>query len=77
MKDEYCLCHLATGDMLRAAVAQGTEMGKKAKSIMDAGVHELMTVRCMAPGTAVDDGNAFSKYWRNNTPAGVVQNLDD
>ncbi len=35
--DEQCLCHLATGDMLRAAVRNGTEMGKKAKSIMDAG----------------------------------------
>eukprot|EP00611_Tribonema_gayanum_P017916 TRINITY_DN3089_c0_g1_i1.p1 TRINITY_DN3089_c0_g1~~TRINITY_DN3089_c0_g1_i1.p1 ORF type:complete len:241 (+),score=90.36 TRINITY_DN3089_c0_g1_i1:105-827(+) len=37
VKEEYCLCHLATGDMLRAAVAAGTEMGRKAKSIMDAG----------------------------------------
>jgi adenylate kinase len=37
IKDEYCLCHLSTGDMLRAAVKNGTEMGKKAKSIMDAG----------------------------------------
>ncbi|KAJ1415091.1 adenylate kinase 1 [Ochromonadaceae sp. CCMP2298] len=37
IKDEYCLCHLSTGDMLREAVKAGTEMGKKAKSIMDAG----------------------------------------
>lgn len=37
IKDEYCLCHLSTGDMLREAVKNGTEMGKKAKSIMDAG----------------------------------------
>ena len=37
MKDDLCLCHLATGDMLRDAVAAGTELGKKAKSIMEAG----------------------------------------
>lgn len=37
VQDEYCLCHLATGDMLRAAVAAKTDMGLKAKSIMDAG----------------------------------------
>lgn len=37
VKDEYCLCHLATGDMLRAAVAAKTDMGIKAKSLMDAG----------------------------------------
>jgi adenylate kinase len=38
IKDEYCLCHLSTGDMLREAVKAGTEMGLKAKSIMDAGM---------------------------------------
>lgn len=37
IKDEYCLCHLSTGDMLRDAVKAGTEMGIKAKAIMDAG----------------------------------------
>mmetsp|Transcript_26588 Transcript_26588/g.25455 ORF Transcript_26588/g.25455 Transcript_26588/m.25455 type:complete len:243 (+) Transcript_26588:85-813(+) len=37
IKEEYCLCHLSTGDMLREAVKAGTEMGVKAKSIMDAG----------------------------------------
>lgn len=35
--DEYCVCHLATGDMLRAAVAEGSDMGKKAKEVMAAG----------------------------------------
>ncbi|CAN0148609.1 unnamed protein product [Ectocarpus sp. 8 AP-2014] len=37
VKDNYCLCHLATGDMLRAAVAAKTDLGLKAKSIMEAG----------------------------------------
>eukprot|EP00286_Rhodomonas_abbreviata_P029328 CAMPEP_0181300194 /NCGR_PEP_ID=MMETSP1101-20121128/6758_1 /TAXON_ID=46948 /ORGANISM="Rhodomonas abbreviata, Strain Caron Lab Isolate" /LENGTH=236 /DNA_ID=CAMNT_0023405411 /DNA_START=40 /DNA_END=750 /DNA_ORIENTATION=+ len=37
IKDEYCLCHLSTGDMLREAVRSGTDMGKKAKQLMDAG----------------------------------------
>lgn len=35
IKDEYCLCHLATGDMLRAAVAAKTPLGIKAKEAMD------------------------------------------
>ncbi|KAJ3021315.1 adenylate kinase [Thoreauomyces humboldtii] len=37
IKEKYCVCHLATGDMLRAAVRAGTEMGKAAKKVMDAG----------------------------------------
>jgi adenylate kinase len=31
------LLHLSTGDLLRAAVAAGTELGRKAKPLMDAG----------------------------------------
>jgi len=30
-------CHLATGDMLRGQIKAGTELGKQAKGIMDAG----------------------------------------
>lgn len=37
IKQENCLCHLATGDMLRAAVAAKTPLGLEAKKAMDAG----------------------------------------
>ncbi|CAI9275171.1 unnamed protein product [Lactuca saligna] len=37
IKDEFCLCHLATGDMLRAAVAAKTPLGIKAKETMEKG----------------------------------------
>eukprot|EP01026_Neomeris_dumetosa_P040781 TRINITY_DN3374_c0_g1_i12.p1 TRINITY_DN3374_c0_g1~~TRINITY_DN3374_c0_g1_i12.p1 ORF type:complete len:252 (+),score=45.33 TRINITY_DN3374_c0_g1_i12:32-757(+) len=37
IKKEHCLCHLATGDMLREAVAAATPMGLKAKQAMDVG----------------------------------------
>ncbi|GAA98155.1 uncharacterized protein L969DRAFT_93236 [Mixia osmundae IAM 14324] len=37
IKDKYCVCHLATGDMLREQVKQGTPLGKEAKKIMDQG----------------------------------------
>lgn len=33
----YCVVHVSTGDMLRAAVAKGSELGLKAKAHMDAG----------------------------------------
>lgn len=37
LEKEKGLAKLSTGDMLRAAVAAGTELGQKAKSIMEAG----------------------------------------
>lgn len=35
--DEFGFTHLSTGDLLRAAVKEGTELGLQAKSYMDAG----------------------------------------
>lgn len=37
LAEEFGVKHISTGDMLRAAVSAGTELGKKAKAIMDAG----------------------------------------
>jgi len=37
IKEKYRIPQISTGDMLRAAVKAGTELGKKAKAVMDAG----------------------------------------
>jgi len=37
LMDKYSLPQISTGDILRAAVKDGTEMGQKAKKFMDAG----------------------------------------
>ena len=37
LSERYGIPHISTGDMLRSAVEAGTELGRMAKSIMDAG----------------------------------------
>ena len=37
LKDTYGIPQLSTGDMLREAVAKGTEVGRQAKAVMEAG----------------------------------------
>lgn len=37
IKEKFCVCHLATGDMLRSQVAKKTDLGREAKKIMDQG----------------------------------------
>jgi adenylate kinase len=55
----YDLAHLSTGEMLRAAVAAGTEVGRQAKAIMDAGrlvpdevINDLVAERIEQPDCA-------------------------
>lgn len=37
IKEKYGIPQISTGDMLRAQIKAGTELGMKAKAIMDAG----------------------------------------
>lgn len=37
LKDQLGYAHISTGDLLRAAVKEGTELGRRAKGFMDAG----------------------------------------
>ena len=62
IKDKYEIAHLSTGDMLRGAIAAGTEVGKQAKIVMDAGklVSDDIIVRLVEERTADNDcANGF------------------
>ena len=62
LQDRYGIVQLSTGDMLRAAVAAGTALGKQAKAVMDAGklVSDDLIVAMIAERIAkVDCANGF------------------
>lgn len=74
IKNSYCLCHLATGDMLRAAVANKTPLGLEAKKAMDAGalVSDDIVVGLIAEATKKPEcrtGFVLDGFPRNVTQA--------
>jgi adenylate kinase len=59
LTDKYGIPQLSTGDMLRAAVSAGTDVGKRAKAVMDAGglvsddiVNQIVSDRIVEPDCA-------------------------
>jgi adenylate kinase len=80
LEDRQGLKQLSTGDMLRAAVAAGSETGKKAKAIMDRGdlvpdeiVVSIIGERLDAPD--VTKGFILDGFPRNTTQADALDAL--
>jgi len=57
LEDAYGLVQLSTGDMLRAAVRAGSEIGRRAKQIMDSGqlVPDEVVIQIIADRIALPD----------------------
>ncbi|WP_026493618.1 MULTISPECIES: adenylate kinase [unclassified Butyrivibrio] len=55
--DKYSVPHISTGDIFRANIKNGTELGKKAKEFMDKGqlVPDELTVEILLDRVAQDD----------------------
>jgi len=50
LKEEYSVCHLATGDLLRAEIGSGSQLGTEIKSVIDQGklVSDELVLRMVA-----------------------------
>ncbi len=78
--DTYHLCHISTGDILRAAVKDQTPLGVKAKGFMDAGdlvpddlIIDLMKERMQQPDTA--EGVILDGFPRTTTQAVALDGM--
>lgn len=78
--EKYGIVQLSTGDMLRAAVAAGTETGLKAKAVMEAGdlvsdeiVNQIVSDRISEPDCA--RGFILDGYPRTLAQADAVEDM--
>ena len=57
---EFGFAHISTGDLLRAAIKEGTKLGKKAKGYMDEGklVPDDLVVDLVKERLTADDAQA-------------------
>jgi adenylate kinase len=77
LASEYDIAHLSTGDMLRKAIAEGTELGRRVKPILEAGdlvpddlMIELIRGRIQSPETA--DGFILDGFPRTMAQADAL-----
>ncbi len=78
LHDDFALPHISTGDMLRAQVADETELGREAKRYMDAGelVPDEVIVGMIIDRVAADDareGFLLDGFPRNKTQADALR----
>jgi len=78
--DAYGLAHISTGDILRAAVAAGTPLGREVKSILDAGqlvsddiVNQLVRERLGEPDAT--KGAVLDGFPRNLVQAEALESF--
>jgi adenylate kinase len=75
---DFGLAHISTGDMLRAQVAEGTELGREAQKYMKAGklVPDEVIVGMITERIGVDDardGFLLDGFPRNEAQAGALE----
>ena len=73
LKVKYNLAHLSTGDMLRAAVAAGTDIGKQAKAIMDAGQLVSDDVMCGVVADRIEEPDCADGFMLDGFPRTLGQ----
>src|SRR5690625_1633021 len=80
LKKELNVVHISTGDLLRAAVAEGSELGRQVKSVLEAGelVSDELVLGLIEDKLARSEAAAgfiLDGYPRNLAQAGALDKL--
>src|SRR3954447_17104352 len=73
LSKDFRLPYIATGDMLREAVEEGTELGQKAKEYMDAGDLVPDELICAVIEERLDSGEADDGFLLDGFPRTIGQ----
>jgi adenylate kinase len=75
LADKFNLVHLSTGDMLRAEISAGTDLGKKMSSIMSKGelVPDEVVIEMIA--ARIDSTKGFAGFLFDGFPRTVAQTI--
>ncbi|GAA5110633.1 adenylate kinase [Bartonella jaculi] len=73
LTEEYHIPQLSTGDMLRAAISKETEVGKKAKAVMDAGALVSDGIVNQIVSDRIDESDCINGFVLDGYPRTVGQ----
>jgi adenylate kinase len=73
LTERHGIPQLSTGDMLRAAVAAGTDVGKRAKAVMDAGQHVSDAIVNEIVSDRIDSADCAKGFILDGYPRTVPQ----
>jgi len=73
LKEHFNVCHLATGDLLRAEIGSGSQLGKEIKSVIDEGklVSDELVLRMVSDN--LDKSECKNGFLLDGFPRTIVQ----
>lgn len=73
LRDEYCVCHLSTGDLLRREIGRGSPLGKQLKSTVESGNLVSDDVVVALVNQSLDEPECRNGFLLDGFPRSITQ----